>query len=280
MSNAVKAPSNKNTLAACAPRLPFDPVIEERFGVDKTAWKSLVEAIFPNATTLNSVVLALSYCQARRLDPFKRCVHIVPIWNAQVGAMVDTIWPGIGELRTTAVRTGQYAGRSKTEFGPDITKRWEFKPDKGESIVTEVTFPEWAQVTVYRMVQGLRVEFAGPQVYWLETYAVTSRVNDAPNTMWRDRPRGQIDKCAEASALRAAFPEEIGNDITNDEVGHRGEVIEGKAATISKVDKAKRIVQQRNAVAAVDEEPVDEVETGGEPNTDADETQASGPSEE
>lgn len=233
--------NQKNTLAACAPRLPFDPVIEERFGVDKTAWKSLVEAIFPNATTLNSVVLALSYCKARRLDPFKRCVHIVPIWNAQLGAMVDTIWPGIGELRTTAVRTGQYAGRAKTEYGPDITKEW----TSTDGTKTVVTFPEWAQVTVFRMVQGHRVEFAGPAVFWLETYAVTSRNNDAPNTMWRDRPRGQIDKCAEAASLRAAFPEEVGNDLISDEVG-RGSIIDGKATQVDKVAAAKRIVAQRN----------------------------------
>lgn len=234
----------KNTLAACAPRLPFDPVIEERFGVDKTAWKSLVEAIFPNATTLNSVVLALSYCKARRLDPFKRCVHIVPIWNAQLGAMVDTIWPGIGELRTTAVRTGQYAGRAKTDYGPDVTKEW-VANDGTKTVVTVVTFPEWAQVTVFRMVQGLKVEFCGPTVYWLETYAVTSRANEAPNTMWRDRPRGQIDKCAEAAALRAAFPEEVGNDLINDEVGHQN-IIDGKATQVDKVATAKRIVAQRN----------------------------------
>lgn len=255
----------KNTLAACAPRLPFDPVIEERFGVDKTAWKSLVEAIFPNATTLNSVVLALSYCKARRLDPFKRCVHIVPIWNQQLGAMVDTIWPGIGELRTTAVRTGQYAGRAKTEYGPDITKEW-VATDGNKTVVT---FPEWAQVTVFRMVQGHRVEFAGPQVYWQETYAVMSRNNDAPNSMWRDRPRGQIDKCAEAAALRAAFPEEVGNDMINDEVG-RGSIIDGKATQIDKVAAAKRIVAQRNEPESEVEPVVDDAPTE-EPATEGDE---------
>jgi phage recombination protein Bet len=222
------AVADRKILQACQPRIPYHPVIKERFGIDQTAWKSLVEAIFPGAQSMESVVLALSYCKARGLDPFKRCVHIVPIYNAQLKGMVDTIWPGIGELRTTAFRTGQYAGRSRTEFGPDITKRFEYRSDdgKGDPIVTEVTFPEWAQVTVYRMVNGQRVDFAGPQVYWLETYAVTSKWNDTPNSMWQTRPRGQIDKCAEAAALRAAFPEEIGSEYTNDEVS-RGMVLEG-----------------------------------------------------
>jgi hypothetical protein len=39
--------------------------------------------------------------------------------------------------------------------------------------------------------------------------------------MWCRRPFGQIEKCAEAAALRRAFPEEIGNEYTAEEMeGH------------------------------------------------------------
>ncbi len=204
------------------PRLPYHPAVQERFGVDRASWKALVEAIFPNATSTESVILALSYCRARKLDPFKRNVHIVPIWNKELRRYTDTIWPGIGELRTTAFRTGEYAGRGATTFGPDVTKQ------VGSM---ELTFPEWAQVTVFRMVKGQRVEFSGPRVYWLETYANIKREDDTPNDMWANRPRGQIDKCAEAAALRSAFPEEIGSDYIPEEVQHaKGEkTVEGKA---------------------------------------------------
>lgn len=191
------------------PRLPFHPAIEERFGIDRASWKALVEAIFPNATSVESVILALSYCRARNLDPFKRNVHIVPIYDRNRGGMVDTVWPGIGELRTTAFRTGQYAGRGETIFGDDVSMKLG---------TADVTFPEWAQVVVFRLVQGQRVEFWGPRVYWLETYATRRRDDDTPNDMWMTRPRGQIDKCAEAAALRAAFPEEIGGECIPDEV--------------------------------------------------------------
>lgn len=192
------------------PRLPFHPAIEERFGIGKSEWWALVEAVFPLATSIDSVILALSYCKARNLDPFKKNVHIVPIWNGQLKRMVDTIWPGIGELRTTAFRTGQYAGRSETNYGPDVSQK------VGR---VDVTFPEWAQITVKRLVEGQVVEFTGPRVYWLETYAQAKRDDASPNSMWLRRPRGQLEKCAEAAALRAAFPEELGNEYTNDEAG-------------------------------------------------------------
>ncbi len=245
MSNTKTQDINRQ-LALCEPRLPFHPMISDRFGIDKAAWKSLVEAIFPNATTINSVVLALSYCRARKLDPFKRCVHIVPIWNSQMGCMVDTIWPGIGELRTTAVRTGEYAGRAATEFGADIEKEWTSADGKKKTVVT---FPEWAQVSVYRIVKGQRVEFAGPRVYWLETYATTSRADDTPNSMWNTRPRGQIDKCAEAAALRAAFPEEIGSDYISDEVQH-GQVIDGATRLIAGENRSTTLLGKLTDSAA------------------------------
>ena len=199
MSEETKQSANLPALRP--PRLPYHPKIEERFGYDKSDWKALVEAIFPLAQEPESVILALSYCKARKLDPFKRCVHIVPIWDSKKKCTVDTIWPGIGELRTTAHRTGAYAGRDKTELGPMVKQTWGGK---------EVEFPSWAQVTVYRIVRDQRVAYAGPQVYWLETFA--SVKDGSPNSMWSKRPRGQLDKCAEAAALRAAFPEEVGND--------------------------------------------------------------------
>lgn len=204
-----------------APRLAYPAAVEERFGVNRAQWKALVEAIFPNATTPDSVVLALSYCQARKLDVFKRVVHIVPIWSSDRKCLVDTVWPGIGELRTTAARTGLYAGRDTAVFGPMRTE------NLGDQ---RTEFPEWCQITLYRMVGGVRCPFVGPKVYWLESYATKRRDSDAPNEMWATRPIGQIEKCAEAAALRAAFPEEIGNDYIPEEVeGPRRRVVENTA---------------------------------------------------
>ena len=36
--------------------------------------------------------------------------------------------------------------------------------------------------------------------------------------MWTKRKRGQLSKCAEAGALRKAFPEEVGNEYTVEEM--------------------------------------------------------------
>jgi len=199
-------------IAIRGPRLPYPAVFQDKFGIDSTAWRALVESIFPLAETIEAIYLALSYCHARRLDVFKRCVHIVPIYSPKTGRMIDTIWPGIAELRMTAFRTGEYCGKDEVKFGPDITAK------VGE---IELTFPAWAQVKVHRFQHGRIVDYAGDPVFWLETYANRKRGDDTPNEMWANRPRGQLAKCAEAAALRAAFPEEIGGDLIGDEIAPR-----------------------------------------------------------
>jgi phage recombination protein Bet len=184
-----------SAVTAWAPptRLAFPDKVSDRFQIDAIKWKALVETIYPNAASVDSIIMALSYCEARRLDPFKRPVHIVPVWSKALNKMVDTVWPGISELRTTAMRTAVYAGKDKTQFGPDITA------DLGG---VSVTYPEWAQTTVYRVVPGVgRCAFEGPEVSWIESYARAGRDTAKPNDMWLKRPRGQLDKCAEAAAL-------------------------------------------------------------------------------
>lgn len=226
------AGSNGQVAILTPPRLmpPADSVLTE-YDVNREGWRTLVESIFPAAKTVVAVMMALDYCKRRKLDIFKHPVHIVPIWNAGAGengkgAMVETIWPGINELRTTAIRTGQYAGMDIPAFGTAVTRTFEGKIKSWkngqayyETQKAEVAFPEWCQITVYRTLGGNRVPFPGPRVFWLEAYARLRNDVELPNAMWQKRANGQLEKCAEAAALRRAFPEELGSDYSIDEIG-------------------------------------------------------------
>jgi len=248
---AVQPMSEGGAVAHFKPaRLPYHPAIQERFGVDPAGWRALVEAVFPLASNVDSVVLALSYCRARNLDPFKKPVHIVPMWNSDLGRMVDTVWPGIGELRTTAFRTKLYAGCDAVEFGPDVTRVFKGRVGKRgqeREVEVEVTFPEWAQMTVYRMIAGQRVAVQGPRVYWMETYATSGRTS-VPNDMWAKRPRGQIEKCAEAAALRRAFPEELGNEYAAEEMAGRKL---GSGAVVIEDDSVQEVKEEPITAASI-----------------------------
>lgn len=165
--------------------------------MDNNTWNAIKE-IYDGASD-EKIGLVIDYCKARKLDPLKKPVHIVPVWSNRRKCMVETIWPSVAEVRITAMRTGAFVRQDATQFGPDITRK------VGN---VEMTFPEFAIVTVYRLVGGESQPFHGPKVRWMETYSNKGRDDASPNSMWAKRPYGQLEKCAEAAALRRAFPEE------------------------------------------------------------------------
>ncbi|WP_415878311.1 phage recombination protein Bet [Methylomonas sp. TEB] len=215
--------NNRNTLPKTRD-LPMPAVVQQSYGLSEQSWKVLTEVTFPTAKTPEAILMALDYCKARKLDIFKKPVHIVPMWSAALGRNVETVWPSIMEIQTTASRTGVWAGMDRPVWGPDVTKTFtgRYKDDNEqwqESSVT-VTFPEWVAVTVYRIVGGKRCAFT-EEVYWLEAYSTASGKNSqVPTAMWIKRPKGQLAKCGKAASLRAAFPEEC---------GYAAEEMDGKA---------------------------------------------------
>lgn len=225
MNKAVATQNNSNNAMALT--------IDETINV-------LRASLYPGAA-VESVKMVISYCQASNLDPFQKPVHIVPMYAAtgqkdgsgkDIKAMRDVVMPGIGLYRTQAARSGQYAGVSEPEFGDDVTENLSG---------SNVTYPKWCKVTVKRqMPNGAIVEFAAKEI-WKENYATKGKDSTAPNAMWAKRPYGQIAKCAEAQALRKAFPE-VGSQPTADEMeGKFEDYIDGSTGevgnSIKKVEK-------------------------------------------
>lgn len=185
---------------------------------DKTTALALTEAqlvtvlensLYPGANP-QSIAMVVTYCQASGLDPMQKPVHIVPMWDGKSQRMRDVIMPGIGLYRTQAARTGQYAGVSEPEFGEDVTEDIDGRT---------ITYPKWCRVTVKRVLSdGTVAEFTARE-FWKENYAVKGgkEKSIAPNAMWSKRPYAQLAKCAQAQALRIAFPE-IGSQPTADEM--------------------------------------------------------------
>ena len=190
----------------------------------------LQSSVYPGAK-IESIKLVIGACRASGKDPLKKPYHIVPMqvstgkknekgWD--IKEWRDVIMPGINDYRTDASRTGQHAGTSEPEFGPD----------KNEILNgVSVTYPEWCRVTVKRLMpSGQIVEFSAVE-RWKENYATAGRDKDEPNAMWKRRPYAQLAKCAEAQALRKGFPE-VGSQPTADEMEGK-EIDMGAAEVVS-----------------------------------------------
>lgn len=205
----------------------------------------LENSLYPGAAS-TSISLVINYCRAAGLDPMQKPVHIVPMWDGKAQRMRDVVMPGVGLYRTQAARTGMYAGVTEPEFGPDTT----------ETIGgVEITYPAWCRVSVRRQLPtGAIVDFSAVE-RWKENYATAGgkEKSIAPNAMWKRRPYAQLAKCAEAQALRKAFPEMTGAQPTADEMEGRGldefdgATVDGKTGEIQ-MPKGKR--EQAQAEAA------------------------------
>ena len=141
------------------------------------------------------------------LDPFTKQLHAVKrrTWNAntQRNEETMTIQVGIDGYRLIAHRTGLCAGIGDGVFT--------YKKDGT---------PESATVSVKRLVGGQVCEFLGTA--WWDEYAPyyysKKEGRSVLSSMWKQRPRGQLAKCAEALALRKAFPAELSGMYTKEEM--------------------------------------------------------------
>jgi phage recombination protein Bet len=225
--------------------------LEER-GMDKRQFRVIKEILYPNVQKDETLLMAIDYCKTRNFDIMKRTIQIVPIWDSKTKSMKDTIWPSIAEVRITATRTGQYAGRSEAEFGEEII----------ENLAgIEAIYPRWCKVTVYRIVKGEKCTFTA-KLFWKQEYKTAKNDTAAPNAMWSKRSYSQLEKCTEAAALRMAFPEEIGNDYIAEEAFNANDEILN--VTPKSKTAAAHVLLPENPPAEIEEAfniPASKVET-------------------
>lgn len=217
------------------PQLPA-PVA--RRGISESEWMTL-RNLFPGAKG-ESVLLAFDYCKARRLDPFKKPCHIVPmnVKDVKLDQYVwkDVVMPGIYEYRTTAHRTGEYLGHSIPEYGPIV----EYKGVKA---------PEWCAITVYRWNAKANQRAEYPVRLEFHEIAVTKRNGDL-NDRWTSAPKMQLTKCTEAAALREGFPDELGGTHTVEEM--EGRVIDSTDFQVIETGGAPGSNNPRGDISGVD----------------------------
>lgn len=155
-----------------------------------------------NGSTDDEFKLFLHVAQKSGLDPFARQIHAVKRWDSKARRETMVIQTGIDGYRLIADRTGDYVGQDDAEFGEIID-------DDGTMA------PQSATVTVYKWVHGEARAFT--KTAWWDEYAQRTKEGKL-TAMWRDRPRGQLSKCAESLALRAAFPADLSGLYTHEEM--------------------------------------------------------------
>jgi len=127
-----------------------------------------------------------------RLNPMLNQIHFVKRKNKD-GTYAVTSQVGIDGFRLTAQRAGGYAGSDDAVF--------EYNDNK---------LPIKAMVTVYRIVEGTRCAFSA-SARWDEYY-------NPLGGQWDRMGHIMLAKCAEALALRKAFPAELSGVLAPEEM--------------------------------------------------------------
>lgn len=133
------------------------------------------------------------------LSPEARQIYLRSQWDKKKNRTTFAPLTGIDGYRLVADRTGKYAGNDDPVFDNEKS------PHPGK-----------ATVTVYKIVGGMRCPFTA-SARWDQYYP-----GDAQGFMWKKMPHLMLGKCAEALALRKAFPAELSGLYTDAEMEQAG----------------------------------------------------------
>jgi len=154
----------------------------------------LIKSQIAVGATDDELKLFLHVADKSGLDPLSRQIYFIK----RSGKM--TIQTAIDGFRAIADRTGQYIGSSDPVF-VDVSNS-----------------PVKATVTVNKVVSGVVGNFTAT-ARWSEYYPGKQQ-----GFMWDKMPHTMLGKCAEALALRKAFPAQLSGLYTGDEMAQAGDV--------------------------------------------------------
>ena len=155
----------------------------------------LVKRTVANGATNDELQMFLAQCNRTGLDPFSKQIYFIKRGGK------GTIQVSIDGLRLIAERTGRYAGQD----GP----WWCDEDGEWRDVWLAAKPPAAAKVVVKKVLDGGQI---------IETSAVARFSSYAADNLWRKMPEVMIAKCAEALALRKAFPQETSGIYISEEM--------------------------------------------------------------
>lgn len=168
--------------------------------------KTLIRNIIAPKANDDELSLFFELCKNTGLDPFKKQVYLLPFWNGELKRFVFSAITSIDGLRSLAETTGEYDGQSEPI--------WIDKDGKEYKVWTSDNYPFACKISVFK--KGVKNPTVG--VAYFDMFA---KEKDGKYTGFWNKPTKaahMIAKCAEALALRKAFPSKLSGLYVHEEM--------------------------------------------------------------
>jgi phage recombination protein Bet len=159
---------------------------------------ALIKRTVAKDATAEELDLFFYDCMRHGVHPLDKLIH----FTKRKGKYTPIT--SIDLMRSRAAETGEMAGSDDPEFGHDDEDKW-------------------SKVTVYRLTQAQRFPYSAT-ARWSEYYPGEGDIG----FMWRKMPHTMLGKCAEALALRKAFPKQLSGLYAREEMA-QADVVESPA---------------------------------------------------
>jgi phage recombination protein Bet len=172
-------------------------------------------------STDDEFALFMGQCKRTGLDPFTKQIHAVKRWDKKAKKNVMSIQTGIDGYRLIAERTRQYEGQTPA--------MWCGEDGVWKDVWLSKDAPAAAKVGVHK--QGFKEPVYAVALWseYAQTYFDDNQWKLSP--MWAKMGALMLSKCAEALALRKAFPQELSGIYTAEEMGQADREPEEKTRT-------------------------------------------------
>jgi len=162
----------------------------------------------------------LHVCQRTRLDPFARQIYGITRqqWNPRTKRKEPklTIQTGIDGFRLVAQRPDIATGKPSGYQGR-VGPHWCGEDGVWREVWTDAKPPVAARVGVWK--EGFREPLFATAHYAEYVQTKGGDNGPVPNEMWARMPANQLAKCAEAAAIRAAWPQDLSGIYSPEEMG-------------------------------------------------------------
>lgn len=184
------------------------------------------------AVTDQDIVLFMELCRANRLNPFIREAYLVKYGNNPA-----TIVTGKTVFQKRAFRNPDFNGY---KAGIIVWNESEKKSEEREGTIVlpgEQLVGGWARVFLKSMDNPFYVSIPLRE-------RIQYNSEGKPNSVWAKQPGSMIRKCALSEALKDAFPEDLGNLYSPEEVAEMDEV-KLDENVVEVVDEVKEVVEEK-----------------------------------